>query len=1450
MSNKKADSTLPTSEYDALYDLYTSTNGVGWVWRNVSDKSVPWDFSVSDVNPCTASWQGIHCICILTKCQLSELVLDKHNISGSLPASIGDFPELQVLNLRHNNITGRLTPGIGNLTSLEFLDIGQNGLSGMLPVAMSGLSSLKIINLDANFLTSIPDAFYEMRQLTIVELGINFIEGSISPKIGNLTNLESFSGSQNFFTGKLPSTIRNCVSLKTIDISFNYFRGSIPLSFYQSLRNLETIFISSNGFSGTIPPEVNGLVALQGMFYNNNDFFGSLPSTVTELTQLQSFIVNTNLLTGTLSSGFSNLTNLQFFYVDENSFHGNNISLLFDNPNSAIISIFLSRNFLSGTWTNSSANLLTSCQVFNLQKNQFSGFIPWNSYNWSSMGVYGVENNYFTHTLPTESSDYETLVSLFYFVGEENYLTGTLPSNFLWNSPDLVFIEVQYNLLTSTIPPSYGSLYRHLTQLFLSYNFFTKSLPAELSELKTLISFAINNNDLTGTISPSFLNLPVLEQFYLQGNSFYGNINNFLNSSLQVHLSEVDISNNQFTGTLSAEFFTKSHFLTDFVASSNCLTGSIPEEICLNRNLVSLALDGLGTAENCRDFIFPQNSPIFGYFDAFTIDELIQGSIPSCLYELPALETLHLSGNGLTGTVPNNLMLATTFTYLCLSHNFLTGTVALELQMKTNWQELDLSYNKLTGELYSNLTIGPPEATLSFEVNRLSGNIPKNILNMVNISILNGNIFSCNYYGDGLPPHDSDFNNYSCGSNTVNALFYSWVAVLVFILISIVLVAIRKVYCRSVVSNSSENEEHTERRSLRSTIQGWYSRIGEWKSALRTSQYFHIRRLSSYFNEIRWRFFLITLFCVFVLLPLYAALKVYNPSYEVQYTWTVSAMLLTGETAAIGLFLALVAFICFVYLMIEGMKKEMNTQQKDNNNEIVKEELNSNDENIRGSSMPIYLLLFFINLLFMLIVDFSYVYIVITYNTVIVTLAALGLALFRIWTNYFVLWRAFPLVSALFSYCLQKGLCDIKGNSTPRNSLAVIRTPNDYSSYDISFIEKLILFNNIIIPGIAVVFILPDCFYNALFAAGDVSSSYTSQVCTQYLPELAIGFGCSNVFPSTTYSPHYLYSYQCSSKIIINYVSVYILMFLFVGIIIPAMKIGVKLFYDYLVELEKNTKNVEGGNTQKKTSFLKNLIWLVEKVLPEYFKPLAPAQSVSNDKGNENDCIHASPLSAVTSDLGNDNSSSSPSDVQGRTQKKFLFSKIQFTVQINSYLAILVTFGALFPLLAVTACLAIYCVTFYEELSLGRLITQARGLSASDQYEKQISEECSSVDESLYFTLWSTLAVACGLYSYILFDTMGDKYGWEQALPMTLIMIFFPLILFIIVVLIRNLIKIRSARTKEGFEQGEDANVLRGDSFSSEPDKIRLSTIQLVPARDSASNQNSNYENPLHKTLK
>ncbi len=79
-----ANSSLTEQEYNALYDLYYSTNGPYWNWNgsvfNLPDvitfdpldflDSVPWDFSKYDLSsPCVDRWDGCGII-VLIHCQM------------------------------------------------------------------------------------------------------------------------------------------------------------------------------------------------------------------------------------------------------------------------------------------------------------------------------------------------------------------------------------------------------------------------------------------------------------------------------------------------------------------------------------------------------------------------------------------------------------------------------------------------------------------------------------------------------------------------------------------------------------------------------------------------------------------------------------------------------------------------------------------------------------------------------------------------------------------------------------------------------------------------------------------------------------------------------------------------------------------------------------------------------------------------------------------------------------------------------------------------------------------------------------------------------------------------------------------------------------------------------------------------------------------------------------
>lgn len=173
---------------------------------------------------------------------------------------------------------------------------------------------------------------------------------------------------------------------------------------------------------------------------------------------------------------------------------------------------------------------------------------------------------------------------------------------------------------------------------------------------------------------------------------------------------------NQFTGALPTKLF-GIESLDLFTASINCLHGTIPESVCDSPLLNEFALDGASSASACQTSLFPES---FGFKTYSLRNHRITGTIPSCLFNMPNIHLLHLSGNEMTGSLSSDLQLSESLEILVLSHNQLSGDIPKAIQTHP-WETLDLSYNRLSGTLShfkKHLN-----STLNLEVNRLSGNI-------------------------------------------------------------------------------------------------------------------------------------------------------------------------------------------------------------------------------------------------------------------------------------------------------------------------------------------------------------------------------------------------------------------------------------------------------------------------------------------------------------------------------------------------------------------------------------------------------------------------------------------------------------------------------------------------------------------------------------------------------
>ena len=72
-----------STDYAAIKELYDTTNGHGWNFRNENTGAI-WNFSLGYVDACELHWQGLNC----SLSGLSGINLINYNLNGNLSDSI------------------------------------------------------------------------------------------------------------------------------------------------------------------------------------------------------------------------------------------------------------------------------------------------------------------------------------------------------------------------------------------------------------------------------------------------------------------------------------------------------------------------------------------------------------------------------------------------------------------------------------------------------------------------------------------------------------------------------------------------------------------------------------------------------------------------------------------------------------------------------------------------------------------------------------------------------------------------------------------------------------------------------------------------------------------------------------------------------------------------------------------------------------------------------------------------------------------------------------------------------------------------------------------------------------------------------------------------------------------------------------------------------------------
>ena len=121
----------------------------------------------------------------------------------------------------------------------------------------------------------------------------NGLIGNISPRLGELANLEHLYLGNNNMTGPLPIGIFNLPNLKEVDIFGNQLIGPLPANIGNA-TNITDLMLSGNNMTGPLPASLGDLKNLENLFLDNNKFTGPLPATIGSATNLINIKLNNN----------------------------------------------------------------------------------------------------------------------------------------------------------------------------------------------------------------------------------------------------------------------------------------------------------------------------------------------------------------------------------------------------------------------------------------------------------------------------------------------------------------------------------------------------------------------------------------------------------------------------------------------------------------------------------------------------------------------------------------------------------------------------------------------------------------------------------------------------------------------------------------------------------------------------------------------------------------------------------------------------------------------------------------------------------------------------------------------------------------------------------------------------------------------------------------------------
>ncbi|KAF5781441.1 putative protein kinase RLK-Pelle-DLSV family [Helianthus annuus] len=266
---------------------------------------------------------------------------------------------------------------------------------------------------------TIPEGLWTLVYLTNLDLRQNYLTGSLSPSIGNLTRMQWLTMGINALSGELPPELGQLYDLRSLLLR------QLPqtISMVPCHLNLE-ICEDYNSFT-LVVLELVGKYLLHLLVYrtwlqwaSDNEFTGRIPDFIGNWTQLESLRFEGNSFEGSIPPSFSKLTSLQDLRISGLS----NGTMDFIRDLKSLGVLVLRNNRISGPIPTDIGDFQNLTRL-DLSFNNLNGKIPRELFNLSRLSFLILGNNSLNGTLPDVKSASLRNVDVSY-----NELSGTLPS--------------------------------------------------------------------------------------------------------------------------------------------------------------------------------------------------------------------------------------------------------------------------------------------------------------------------------------------------------------------------------------------------------------------------------------------------------------------------------------------------------------------------------------------------------------------------------------------------------------------------------------------------------------------------------------------------------------------------------------------------------------------------------------------------------------------------------------------------------------------------------------------------------------------------------------------------------------------------------------------------------------------------------------------------------------